>query len=236
MLCCLSQKWKVTLRPYVMVYLKGKGYKIHPAASLLGLVSFWGAAKTAAHRQLPLKKPQNEPSSPNCAQKENPFSSLLPSSCTWPLLICLGVLHNCSQPHFPLLEPARKLLGSCLGCRHSGGLLPLPVLLFGPRGYYLTEQKVLLISHGLLWRGIMGVLALSSVQRVIKNLCAVHLLLQGSNQSSAGIRHPLNRGMLCLIEEGIIKQSPFAEDPYMSIPVDCLFSDSKAVKIELGTV
>lgn len=117
----LRQNWKVTPRPYVMVYLKCKGDNMHPAKSLLEFVSFWGAAKREHTCSYLCKKPQNEPSSPNCALKETPFSSLHPSSCTWPLLIRLGVLHSCSQPHFPLLEPARKLKGSLSGCRRSGG-------------------------------------------------------------------------------------------------------------------
>lgn len=75
----------------------------------------------------------------------------------------------------------------------------LPVLLFGPCGYYLTDQKVFTITHSLLWRGLVWAVALPSMQRLTDNwnLYAIHLLLQGSNQSSTGIRVNLNKGSLC---------------------------------------
>lgn len=74
-----------------------------------------------------------------------------------------------------------------------------PILPFGPCGYYLTDQKVFTVSRGSGWRGLVGVVALPSMQRPTDgwDLCPVHLLLQGSNQSSTGIRLNLNKGMLC---------------------------------------
>lgn len=74
-----------------------------------------------------------------------------------------------------------------------------PVFLFGSCGYYLTDQKVFTVSHGSVWRGLVQVVALPSMQRPMDgwDLCPVHLLLQGSNQSLTGIRLNLNTGMLC---------------------------------------
>jgi len=83
----LRQGWKVTLRPYITVCLKCKGDNMGPAKSLLTLVSLKEttraeAVKTEHTGSYLCKKPQKEPSSPNCAWKETPFSSPLPLSCT----------------------------------------------------------------------------------------------------------------------------------------------------------
>lgn len=85
----LGQSWKVTLRPYVVVYLKCKGDNMHPVTSLPEFVSFWGAATRAAHRELPLQEASEWALQTKLCCKETPFSSLLPSSCTRPLLIPL---------------------------------------------------------------------------------------------------------------------------------------------------
>lgn len=175
-------------------------------------IFLWGAAKTEHTGSYPCKKPENEPFSRNCAQKETPFSSLLPLSCTWPLLACPGNPCSCSQPHFPLLEPARKLPRSPSCCRRSGGsrrcapsspFRTLWLLPHWPKSPYNQPWSALKRTR----RG-GGTPSLRRGRRAIETDVLFISCIRDVTRAQEASGSTSARAHFVPIEEGIVKQSP----------------------------
>lgn len=145
-------------------------------------IFLWEAAKAEHAGGYLCKKSQDEPSSPSCAQKETPCSSLLPSSCTGPLA-CPSA--SCSPPTTllqQLLQPTRNPPPPSSGC-----------MLVGVLGHCIPHSPFWtpwLLPH---WpKSLQSAMVHSEedswgqwLSPLCRGLCTTHLLLQGSNQSSS---------------------------------------------------
>lgn len=243
----LRQNCKVTLRPHSMVCLK---CSVDPPKSLLVFVSLkentrptfserlWKQSTQAVTSARSLR--MSPPAQTVFSKRE--LSSPLPSSYMWPLLACLGISCSCRQPHFPLLEPARKLARSPLHCRRSGGLghcihsSPFWTLWLLPHWPKMSLLSAMVHSEEDSWGWWHSPLCRGwwRIETYVLFICCFRDLTraqQASGSTSTGAH-------FVPIEEGIVKprlrDHPRLRDPYTSTPGDCLLPDSG--EIELWTV
>lgn len=134
---------------------------------------FLRGSTKGAHRQLPLQEASEWALRPKlCPWRNSIFiSSSLQLHMTPPDLSgCPTQLQPTSFPSAGTCQETPRLPS---GCRRSGGSgrrtasSPFWTLWF----YYLTEQKVFLICHGPLWRGLVGAVALPSVPGWLGPVC-----------------------------------------------------------------